>query len=545
MEPVVSDPWYRRATLYHLYPLSFADSNGDGFGDIRGIINHLDYLNNGGTDSLGVSALWLSPVYLSPMADWGYDVADHKSIDPKFGTMADFDELLRELHARGMKLLMDFVPNHTSNLHVWFLDSSSGKQNPKRDWYIWADPAQDGGPPNNWLSYFGGPAWSFDTLSGQYYLHTFLKEQPDLNWRNHAVREAMLGVLRFWLNKGIDGFRTDAVLGIIKDSQLRDDPVNPDYLEGESDPADKFLRIHSAGQTELSSVIDSFCDVLAEKESAFLLSEAYLNIPGMHQMYLACQRHPVHAPFNFNLMGLEWSAKIFKGFIDEYEASLGKNDWPNYVLGNHDRNRLVSRVGPRRARLLALLQMTLRGLPVVYYGEELGLPDTPVRHSQSRDPWTVQVGKRRLSRDPERTPLPWNSENGAGFTTGTPWLPVGPAAATLNVANEQMDPQSSLRLYQHLIHMRAQSPALIEGDYRSVECGNDHIYAFIRETQAQRFLMVLNFESEPATAVLHGKVGRFVAGTHAVEGDGELATAGDLALEAYEGRVYELTRRDM
>ena len=545
MEPITLNPWYRRSTLYHIYPLSFADSNGDGFGDIRGIINHLDYLNNGEASSLGVTALWLSPVYVSPMADWGYDVADHKAIDPRFGTMTDFDELLRELHNRGMKLLMDFVPNHTSILHPWFFDSRSGLNSLKRDWYIWANPNKDGGPPNNWLSYFGGPAWSLDSVTGQYYLHTFLKEQPDLNWRNQEVRDSMLDVLRFWLNKGVDGFRTDAVLGIIKDSKLRDDPVNPNYREGETDPAEKYLRIHSAGQTELSDVIGSFCDVLAEKESAFLLTEAYLNIPGMHQMYLACSRHPVHAPFNFNLMGLQWSAKIFRSFIDEYELSLGHEDWPNYVLGNHDRNRLVSRVGAGRARLLAVLQMTLRGLPVVYYGEELGLPDTPVGLDDARDSWTVEVGKRRLSRDPERTPMPWTGENKAGFTVGTPWLPIGPAAAALNVAHQARDTQSSLHLYQHLIHLRSHAPALIEGDYRSIESGNGNIFAYVRETQQQRFMVLLNFDSDPATAKLHGKVGRWVAGTHNVEGDGEFTQPGEVILRSYEGRVYELTKRDM
>ena len=546
MEPILVDPWYRRATLYHIYPLSFADSNGDGFGDIRGIIDHLDYLNSAKADSLGVTAVWLSPIYLSPMADWGYDVANHTAVDPRFGTMADFDELLNKLHRRGMKLLMDFVPNHTSILHEWFTESRSGRSSPKRDWYIWAAPGPDGGLPNNWLSYFGGPAWTLDATSGQYYLHTFLPEQPDLNWRNPKVREAMLNVLRFWLDKGVDGFRTDAVLGLIKDDQLRDDLPNPAYKVGVSDPADELLRVHSSGQVELGGIIGSFCDVLAEKESTFLLSEAYLNVPGMQQMYAACQRHPVHAPFNFNLMGLEWSAKIFRDFIDEYEKSLGPEDWPNYVLGNHDRHRLASRIGSERARLMALLQMTLRGLPVVYYGEELGLPDTPIRPTEIRDPWTVRVTKWAFGRDTARTPMPWTGENGAGFTTGKPWLPIGPTAASgLNVRSEQRDSQSSLHLYQHLIHLRAQSPSLIEGDYRSIETGNGYVYGYVRETERQRFLVLLNFDSKLALAVLRGRVGRWVAGTHLVEGDGRMAEAGELELEAYEGRVYELTGREI
>jgi len=540
MEPAPKDPWYRHATLYHIYPLSFADTNGDGYGDLRGIIDHLDYLNNGEADSLGVSAVWLSPIYLSPMADWGYDVADHMAIDPRFGTMADFDELLAKLHERGVKLLLDFVPNHTSELHKWFMEARSSKDSPKRDWYIWADPGKDGGKPSNWVSYFGGSAWSLDENTGQYYLHTFLPQQPDLNWRNPEVREAMFDVLRFWLNKGVDGFRTDAVLGLIKDAELRDDAPNPNWRPGVTDPADEFIRTRSSEQNELSKVIGSFCDVLAEKESTFLLSEAYLNIPGLHKMYEACARHPVHAPFNFNLMGLPWSAAAYREFIDSYEAMLGVDDWPNYVLGNHDKHRLASRLGVDRARLMAVLQMTLRGLPVVYYGEELGLPDTPIGASEVRDPWEQRVTGRGYGRDPERTPMPWSGENGGGFTTETPWLPLGSASANLNVASERRDPESSLNLYQHLIHLRAQSPALIEGDYRSIDLGNGYVYGFIREIERQRFLVMLNFDYNPATVILHGRVGNWVAGTHAVEGDGLSGAEGELELAAYEGRVYEL-----
>lgn len=545
MEPLVKDLWYRKATLYHIYPLSFADSNGDGFGDLRGIIERLDYLNDGSAESLGISAVWLSPIYLSPMADWGYDVANHTQIDPRLGTMADFDELLSKFHERGIKLLMDFVPNHTSVLHEWFTESRSSKSNSKRDWYIWADPSDDGREPNNWRSYFGGSAWSLDKTTGQYYLHTFLPEQADLNWRNPDVREAMLDVLRFWLNKGVDGFRTDAVLGLIKDSQLRDDPPNPNYKYGVSDPADEFLRLHSSGQSELGSVIGSFCDVLAQKEAKFLLSEAYLNIPGMSQMYDACSRHPLHAPFNFNLMSLTWSAEAYRGFIDDYEKSLGPDDWPNYVLGNHDRHRLVSRLGPGRSRLIAMLEMTLRGLPVLYYGDELGMPDTPIGPMDVRDSWELRVPGRGLGRDPERTPLPWNGDNGAGFTTGVPWLPIGPAAANVNVEAEERDPLSFLSLYRHLIHIRALSPALIEGDYRSLDMGSGYVYGFIRENERQRFLVMLNFDSKPAMAHLRGKVGKWVAGTHLVEGDGLAVNPGPLELEPYEGRVYELIQGEM
>jgi alpha-glucosidase len=537
-----AEPWYRRAVLYHVYPLSFADSNGDGYGDLTGIIDHLDYLNDGTADSLGIDAIWLSPVYVSPMADWGYDVADYTAIDPRFGTMADFERLLKEVHRRGMKLLMDFVPNHTSVRHSWFVEASSSRTNPKRDWYIWSDPGADGGAPNNWISSFGGPAWTLDEQTGQYYMHTFLEEQPDLNWRNPKVREAMLNVLRFWLEKGVDGFRADAVFGLIKDKQLRDDEPNPNFVPGISNPADELLRVHSAGQHELKEVLGSFCDVLAERAGTFLLSEAYLNIPGLHELYAACARHPIHAPFNFNLMKLPWGAHSYRNFIDDYEASLGPNDWPNYVLGNHDRHRLATRLGAERARMLAMLQLMLRGLPVVYYGDELGLPDAHINTKQLRDPLELRLPGHALGRDGARSPLPWTADNNAGFTEGTPWLPLNREAHRLNVEMEERDPESSLNFYRHLIHLRKHSPALVEGDYRSLDLANPYVYGFIRETELQRYLVLLNFDSHHARVKLKGAVGAWVAGTHLVQGDGLVPKDSWVTLEPYGGRVYELRR---
>ncbi len=539
MDSDITDPWYRRAVLYQVYPLSFADSNGDGFGDIPGIIKHLDYLNNGTSDSLGVDAIWLSPVYVSAMADWGYDVADYTSIDPRFGTMADFDRLLSEVHRRGMKLMMDFVPNHTSVLHRWFMQSREGHQSPKRDWYIWADPAADGGPPNNWLSDFGGPAWTLDERTGQYYMHTFLAEQPDLNWRNPKVREAMLDVLRFWLGKGVDGFRADAVYGLVKDAKLRDDLPNPNYRVGVTNPVDELLRVHSAGQNELKQVLGSFCDVLAEKENTFLLSEAYLNIPGLHQLYGACIKHPIHAPMNFNLMKLTWGAQSYRSFIDHYEASLGPNDWPNYILGNHDRPRLASRVGPERAKLLAMMQLTLRGLPVIYYGDELGAMDAIVGQDQIRDKLELRLPGLSLGRDPARSPMPWTAENDAGFTTGVPWLPFSREANRLNVEVEERDPDSPLGMYRHLIRLRKDCPALSVGDYRSLQLENPYVYGYIRETELQRIIVLLNFDKHEATVQLKGPVGRWVGGTHLTQGDGAAPERGVVVLEPYGGRIYE------
>ena len=534
------EPWYRRAVLYHVYPLSFADGGSDGYGDLRGLINHLDYLNDGTAESLGVGALWLSPIFASPMADFGYDVSDYRAINPVFGSMVDFDELLERAHARGIRIMLDFVPNHTSVQHAWFTSSSSGTQDPKRDWYIWADGKPGGAPPNNWKSRFGGPAWTFDEATGQWYLHTFLPDQPDLNWRNPAVREAMMEVLRFWLRRGVDGFRTDAVEALLKDAQLRDNPPNPAYVPGVSDPADEFMQVYSAMSGELGDILNSFCEVLAESDDErYLVTEAYLGIAGMSALYHACAIHPVHAPFNFNLMSLPWSGSGYRDFIDTYEASLRPQDWPNYVVGNHDHMRLGTRLTPLQARLTALLQMTLRGLPVVYYGDELGLPDAVVPEDRARDPWGKRVPGFGFGRDPERSPLPWTNEHYHGFSDQRPWLPFVNEAASFSIETQERDPESMLHLYRHLIHLRNTMPALIEGDYRSLDLGNDDVFSFMRETGSHRICVVLNF-SHVSQSVAAGDLGRCIAGTVDPLGDGTSHTDGSLLLAGYEGRVYEI-----
>ena len=536
------EPWYRNAVLYQIYPLSFADSNGDGYGDIRGIIDRLDYLNDGTAESLGVTALWLSPIYASPMADFGYDVSDYESINPIFGSLNDFDELLARAHERGMKLIMDFVPNHTSVEHAWFKEAGASRSSDKRDYYIWADPAPDGGPPNNWLSRFGGPAWTLDQTTGQYYLHSFLPEQPDLNWRSPRVREAMLGILRFWLGRGVDGFRTDAALSLLKDEQLRDNPPDPSYVAGISDPADQFLQVYSTVAAGVGEIIGSFCEVLSEAgDDRFLVTEAYLGVTGMSALYRVCDAHPVHSPFNFNLMALPWDAASYRTFIDEYEASLRPQDWPNYVLGNHDHKRLASRLNPLQARLAAMLQLTLRGLPVVYYGDELGLPDAEVSEGQLRDPWGKRVPGLGLGRDPQRSPMPWDTTAGYGFSQAKPWLPFVSGAAGLSVAAQERQPDSGWQMYRHLIHLRQTMPALVEGEYRSLDARCPQVFAFMRETGTHRVCVVLNFSKEPQTARL-GKLGVWIAGTITIDGNGETHDGGVLELNGYEGRVYEMMR---
>lgn len=538
-ESELTVPWYRKGVLYQVYPLSFADSNGDGYGDLGGLIDHLDYLG-GSKNSLGVSGIWLSPVYRSPMKDFGYDISDFCDIDPIFGTMKDFDKLVAQVHKRGMKLLMDFVPNHTSDQHPWFQEALRSKVSPKRDWYIWADPKADGSVPNNWLSRFGGPAWTLDTASGQYYLHTFLSSQPDLNWRNFEVREAMAAVLRFWLERGVDGFRTDSIYVLIKDKLLRDDPANPEFVQGVDDPADEFLQHHSAGQAELFSVLSNICEVVDTDSDSFLVSEAYLGIEQMKPLYRACQRHPIHAPFNFNLMALSWNAEVFGDWIDNYEASLSKDDVPNYVLGNHDRPRLASRVGVERARAFAVLQMTLRGLPVIYNGDELGLENAVVDQKNELDPWGKTVPG--FGRDVARGHMPWSDKLNNGFSTGNPWLRQTKSYShAINVDHQQQSTESSLYLYRRLIQLKATLPALQKGDYLRVKTDNPEIYAFIRQYSENRCLIVINFSKNSEKVSIDGNEGgQLLSSTHSAQGKDKICPIGRLELAPYEAQLYEL-----
>ncbi len=533
-----SSRWYERSVLYQVYPLSFADSNSDGFGDLKGVISHLDYLNDDTPESLGVGAIWLSPVFKSPMADWGYDISDYNQIDPKFGDISDLDILVFEAHKRDIKVLLDLVANHTSSEHPWFKASRSSRTDPKRNWYIWADPKPDGMPPNNWLSRFQGPAWTLDEHTGQYYMHTFLSQQPDLNWRNADVRQAMGKMMNFWLERGIDGFRADAVTSLLKDAQLRDDEPNPEYRPGTDEPSERNIRTRSEVRTESVDIITTFCEIMSKSGDKLLVSEAYLDIPGMQELYRACDDHPLHAPFNFNLIGLGWSAAGFRSFIDEYEASMRPEDIPNYVLGNHDRSRVVTRVGYDRARLLAMLQLTLRGLPVIYYGEELGMTDIDVPPKQQRD--INSVTSQGEGRDGVRTPMPWSTDD-VITTTDINWLPKGINSGQLSVENQTTDPQSMLSFYRHLIHLRQTLIALHRGSYRSLQTSDPDVYGYVREDGLQKCYVFLNFSPSPSSVSV-GRIGRWIAGTHLVDGDGETLEIPELTLEGYEGRLYELRR---
>lgn len=485
--------WWQKGIIYQIYPRSYQDSNNDGVGDLPGIRQRLDHLQN-----LNIDALWLSPIYPSPMHDFGYDVADYTGIHPLFGTMADFDALLADLHARGLKLIIDLVPNHTSDEHPWFQESRSSRDNSKRDWYIWRDPAPDGGPPNNWLSFFGGPAWTFDEATGQYYLHQFVTQQPELNYRHPGVLPAMLDVMRFWLEKGVDGFRIDVIWLMMKDEQLRDEPPNPEW-DG-VDPMASLNHIYTQNLPEVHDVIRQMRAVLDAYDDRVMIGEIYLPFDQL-ATYYGANFDECHLPYNFHLIyGRRWHAQEIRQMVEAYEASLPAGAWPNWVLGNHDQHRIATRVGIAQARVANMLLLTLRGTPTTYYGEEIGMVDGHIPPEYVQDPPAVNQPEiaHIVGRDPERTPMQWDSSPHAGFTaeTAVPWLPVAENLKTINVAAQNNDPTSMLNFYRALTGLRRSEPALHVGSYRTVESNNENVFAYLREKDGRSFLIVLNFSGE-------------------------------------------------
>jgi alpha-glucosidase len=486
--------WWQRGVVYQIYPRSFQDSNGDGIGDLNGIRQRLDHLT-----WLGVDAIWLSPIFPSPMKDFGYDIADFVGIDPIFGTLDDFDALVREVHRRGLKLILDFVPNHTSDLHPWFQESRRDRGNPKRDWYIWRDPAPDGGPPNNWLSEFGGSAWELDEATGQYYYHAFLKEQPDLNWRNPELVRTMHDVLRFWFDRGVDGFRIDVLHHLIEDGQFRDNPLNPEFEPGMR-PSHALLRVHTVDQPEIQTIITGLRKVADEYPERVLIGEIHLPIERL-VTYYGVELSGIHLPFNFNLIGAPWSAAVLREIIATYEAALPRGAWPNWVIGNHDTNRIASRVGANGARLAMMLLLTLRGTPTMYYGEELGMEDVPIPPELVQDPFEKNVPGIGVGRDPARTPMRWVADNYAGFTGGQPWLPIGQNLAECNVESQARDPHSMLSLCRRLLKLRREHAVLAIGDYVGLSC-DDECLTYLRRYEDRQLLVVSNFSDEKRTVTL-------------------------------------------
>ena len=522
-------PWWKHGVIYQIYPRSYQDTDGDGVGDLAGIEARLDYLA-----WLGVDATWISPFYPSPMVDFGYDVTDHRGVDPRFGTLEDFDALVAAAHVRGLRVILDFIPNHTSDQHPWFAESRRSRDDPRRDWYIWRDPAPDGGVPNNWQSAFGGSAWTLDEATGQYYLHSFLRQQPDLNWRNPQVEAEMLEVIRFWMERGVDGVRVDAVQKVIKDEALRDDPPNPDYRAGEDDPYDAHLRILSGDRPEVHDVIARMRRVTDAYPNRVLIGEIYNAIERL-MPYYGRDGGGCHFPYNFQLIKLPWDARTIDAAIRRYEALLPSGGWPNWVLGNHDRHRIASRVGPAQARVAAMLLLTLRGTPTLYYGDEIGMRDVPIPPELVQDPWEKNLPGKGLGRDPERTPMQWDASPGAGFTTGAPWLPLGDFAQT-NVEAQRDDPASLLSLHRRLIALRRAEPALSLGAWTPVDAQGD-VLAYVRAEDGVRFLVALNLGSAPAR--LAGEwTGEIAVSTHP-DADGG-AVSGAVELRGDEGVAVRL-----
>jgi alpha-glucosidase len=533
---IVSAPsqmqWWQSAVLYQVYPRSFQDSNGDGVGDLRGIIERLPYLVE-----LGVDAVWLSPIFVSPMADFGYDISDHAAIDPLFGSMDDFDALVAAAHALGLKVLLDFVPNHTSNKHAWFAESRASRQSAKRDWYIWRNGAPNGGPPNNWLSEFGGPAWQHDAATDQYYYHAFLSAQPDLNWRNAEVRAAMHETMRFWLRRGVDGFRVDVIWHLIKDDAFRDNPPNPDFVDGQP-PYQRLLPLYSTDRPEVHDIIAGLRAVIDEFRERLLIGEIYLPVERL-AAYYGGDLSGAHLPFNFSLISTPWQAAAIADLIARYEGSLPEGAWPNWVLGNHDRPRLASRIGVDQVKVAAMLLLTLRGTPTLYYGDEIGMRQVAIAPAQVRDPWEKNVPSLGLGRDGCRTPMQWDDSANAGFSAAEPWLPMADDFAAHNVDAERGDPNSVYNLYRRLLTARRTHPALAIGAYYPVAAAGN-VLVFERVLGLFRMLVVLNLGTITAEITLPNGMNRAAILVSTESSRDGTALSGPLTLKGHEGVILEL-----
>jgi alpha-glucosidase len=485
-------PWWQTEVIYQIYPRSFQDSNDDSIGDLPGITSRLDYLQD-----LGIGAIWLSPIYPSPMHDFGYDVSDYVDISPEFGTMDDFKTLLSEAHRRNIRILMDLVLNHTSHKHAWFKRASSTRDNPKRDWYIWHDgkPGSPPKPPNNWQAAFGGRAWEWDAHTEQFYLHSFLKEQPDVNWRNPELQNAMWNVIRFWLNLGVDGFRLDVVNWFIKDKHFRNNPHKYWGLR----PYDWQHHLYDRNRPETLEIMKQIRAVVDEYPDRMTVGEVFTEAPGDPELVATYygDGEGLHLAFNFTFLYCPWRATAFADAVDCWETLLGPNLWPNYTLSNHDQPRAFSRYARgkdsvARARVAAAMLLTLRGTPFVYYGEEIGMRNGRIPRSRLQDP----VGKRYWpfypGRDGARTPMQWNASLNAGFSQAEPWLPVNKDYQAVNAETQQQRSDSLLNWYHALIQLRKNEPALHSGSYRCLSVENE-VFCFERRLGDELVVVALNF----------------------------------------------------
>ena len=527
--------------MYQIYPRSFADSDGDGIGDLDGIVSHLDDLNDGTPASLGVDAIWLSPIYPSPDYDFGYDVSDYTGVDQRFGDLDSFARLVDECHRRGIRVILDLVLNHSSHLHPWFQASRSSRSGPHADWYVWADGAKRGPdrrrrPPNNWRSFFGGSAWTWDDARGQFYLHTFLPEQPELNWRSADVRAAMLEVVRTWLDRGVDGFRLDVFNVFFKDARLRSNPPRV----GRRGAWSWQRHLYDRDQPELAEMLAELRNLVDERPGRMTVGELFDGTIVQAAEFTS----PRHLVFDFTLLTTPWSAAAFRETIARSEQAFGPDRWPTLVFSNHDQPRHASRIddrrsGDARAKVAAALLLTLRGSPFLYYGEEIALRNVPIPNAQAADP-----PARRSSllfpwwnRDQARTPMPWTGDPTGGFTTGRPWLPLGSDLASRNVATQAADPGSVLSFYRRLIWLRRAVPALRRGTLTLLGPVADDALGFLRQADDQTALVLLAFEGPGARAALprspSGRTWRVALSTHREAG------------APFEGRTVELAQNEV
>jgi alpha-glucosidase len=540
-----STVWWQTDIIYQIYPRSFKDSNGDGIGDLNGIIEKLDYLS----DTLGVGAIWLSPFYPSPMADFGYDVADYTGIDPIFGDLADFDRLVQEAHRRGLKIIVDWVPNHSSDRHPWFIESRSSRTNPKRDWYVWRNPKPNGDPPNNWVSAFGGSAWEWDVSTGQYYLHSFLKEQPDLNWRNSELAEAMFNTVEFWLKREVDGFRIDVAQAILKDPEFRDNPLRTNEELSTHKPMgdyDSQIHLYDSSHEDTHLVyrqLRRLIDKYSVTRPRMTVGEVHIFDLEKWASYYGQDLDELHMPFNFGLLKANWQAQAVRQVVDNLEAHLPAGGWPNYVLSNHDEPRIASRLGVKVTRLAMLLLLTLRGTPTMYYGDELAMQNVEIEPDKVQDPWEKLTPGLGLGRDGERTPMQWDATPNAGFSPAgvTPWLPVAENYRQQNVAVELTQPASMLNFTRRLIALRQGSMALKAGSYQAVDGVPQTCFVYLRQSGSERYLVLLNFSEQPETIELpEGGRGRLALSTRLETFEEREVDLAKVNLEAGEGWLVKL-----
>lgn len=490
--------WWRDGVIYQIYPRSFVDSNGDGIGDLEGIRSRLDYLQD-----LGVDAIWLSPINPSPDVDFGYDVSDYLDINPKFGTMSDFERLASDAHDRGIHIILDLVLNHTSDQHPWFQESRSSIDNSYRNWYLWRDPAPGGKPPSNWTSIFGGSGWEFDEKTGQYYYHMFYREQPDLNWRNPDVRQEMLNVFHFWAQHGADGFRLDVFNMFFKHPDFPDNPTRFG-LRG----FDRQEHVNDCDRPEMIPLVEEIRQILDGYPQRYAVGETFIASPKKAAMYCAAGR--LHAAFDFTFLGCPWNPARFLNAIQHWDSALESDSWPTYVLNNHDNRRTATRYGQgeddERLKVAAALLLTLRGTPFLYYGEEIGMRDIPVHRGESQDPIGKHFWPFHKGRDGCRSPMQWDASLNASFSEAKPWLKVNDNYRHRNVEVQGSNPDSLYHFYRKLIQIRRDLPALRSGMFLPLTYEPQRLLAYLRQENKQTVLVALNFGKRPVNFALGGQV---------------------------------------